>query len=67
LLNAQAALPNGTDPSSSAAYSIVPVDVWTTVGDVSAVLDVVKQLDLSRIEVVGADVLAQRIRLNRAE
>ena len=49
------------DPTSSAGYSVVPVDVWTSVGDVAAVLDVVAQL-APHVEVVAIDVLVELIR-----
>ena len=62
-LNAQAAQANGTDASSSAAYSVVLVDVWTTVGDVAAVMDVIARLR-PNVKVVPADVLVKLIRQN---
>ena len=49
------------DPTSAAGYSVVPVDVWTSVGDVAAVLDVVAQL-APHVKVVAIDVLVELIR-----
>jgi len=64
LLNDHASFPNASDPSSSASYSIIPVDVWTLVGTVQAVLDTIHQLDNTKIEVVGIDALVKMIREN---
>ena len=62
-LNQQAKKLNGTDPTSSSSYSVVPVDVWTQVGDVSSVLKVTELLGPD-IEVVSADVLITLIQKN---
>ena len=51
------------DPTRSTGYSVVPVDVWTTVGDVASVQDVVAHL-APHIEVVAADVFVELVRQN---
>lgn len=51
------------DVTSSTGYSLVPVDVWTTVGDVASVKEVVAHL-APHIEVVAADVFAELVRKN---
>jgi hypothetical protein len=51
------------DLSSSDGYSLVPVNVWTSVGDVKSVLEVVAQLG-PHIEVVAADVFVKLITAN---
>jgi len=43
-------------------YSIVPVDVWTSVGSLAAILDTIAQLDTAKIEVVGLDTLVALVR-----
>ena len=61
LLNAQAAKPGGVDPTSSTGYSVIPVWVWGADGTVAGVLDVISQLDLSVVEVVGLDALVELV------
>ena len=62
LLNDHAALANATDLSSSACYSIIPANVWTSVGSLPAILDTISQLDETKVEVVGLDTLVAMIR-----
>eukprot|EP01043_Picozoa_sp_COSAG02_P044583 COSAG02_NODE_3995_length_5939_cov_3.184621_5_plen_168_part_00 len=49
------------DPTRSAGYSVVPVNVWTTVGDVASVQEVVAHL-APHIQVVAADVFVELVR-----
>ena len=53
---------NATDLSSSACYSIIPADVWTSVGSLPAILDTISQLDKTKVEVVGLDTLVAMVR-----
>ena len=64
LLNDHAQLTNATDLTSSACYSIIPVDIWTSVGSLGAILDSIAMLDMSKIEVVGLDSLVAMVRQN---
>ena len=64
LLNYHAQLANATDLTSSACYSIIPVDIWTSVGSLGAILDTIAMLDTSKIEVVGLDALVAMVRKN---
>jgi len=64
LLNDHAASAGGKNETLSSGYSVVPVNVWTEVGTVSAVLDVIGQLDKDNIEVVAPDVLTLLIQTN---
>lgn len=64
LLNDHAQLANATEPTSSACYSIIPVDVWTSVGTLAAILDTIALLNTSTIEVIGLDSLVAKVRKN---